>query len=223
MSAAQLVVYLLVALLAGLLAERLVGASLPGGFFGAILAALLACGSWSASCTSPCRATSTWPACRADRDTRRRAGPRRLGTAIAGTVAGAPPPLARLIGPSTVRSGGRGRANHDRTRDEKAGPRPLGMRRRREAARSASATGAAQADDRRRPPLDGRLARAALSNLRRIEHEVWGRAHAGTTPMDLRRDAMTAAADMILRASRCYCAPAWSVKTRFSPLGWIIV
>src|SRR3989442_1209746 len=44
MSAAQLIVYLLVALVVGLLAERLVGASLPGGFLGAILAALL--GMW---------------------------------------------------------------------------------------------------------------------------------------------------------------------------------
>lgn len=41
MSAAQLIVYILVALLAGLLAERLVGASLPGGLLGAILAAFL--------------------------------------------------------------------------------------------------------------------------------------------------------------------------------------
>jgi uncharacterized membrane protein YeaQ/YmgE (transglycosylase-associated protein family) len=41
MSAAQLVVFLLVALLAGLLAERLVGAALPGGLIGTILAALL--------------------------------------------------------------------------------------------------------------------------------------------------------------------------------------
>ena len=41
MTATQLIVYLLVALLAGLLAERLVGASLPGGYLGAILAALL--------------------------------------------------------------------------------------------------------------------------------------------------------------------------------------
>jgi uncharacterized membrane protein YeaQ/YmgE (transglycosylase-associated protein family) len=36
-----LLVYLLVALLAGLIAERLVGASLPGGLIGTILAALL--------------------------------------------------------------------------------------------------------------------------------------------------------------------------------------
>ena len=41
MSAAQLIVYILVALLAGLLAERLVGAALPGGLLGTILAALL--------------------------------------------------------------------------------------------------------------------------------------------------------------------------------------
>ena len=41
MTAAQLIVYILVALLAGLLAERLVGASLPGGLLGAILAAFL--------------------------------------------------------------------------------------------------------------------------------------------------------------------------------------
>ena len=41
MSVEHLVVYLLVALLAGLLAERLVGASLPGGYIGAILAALV--------------------------------------------------------------------------------------------------------------------------------------------------------------------------------------
>ena len=41
MSAAALIVYLLVALLAGLLAERLVGAGLPGGWLGAVLAALL--------------------------------------------------------------------------------------------------------------------------------------------------------------------------------------
>lgn len=41
MTAAQLIVYILVALLAGLLAERLVGASLPGGVLGAILAAFL--------------------------------------------------------------------------------------------------------------------------------------------------------------------------------------
>jgi uncharacterized membrane protein YeaQ/YmgE (transglycosylase-associated protein family) len=39
--AAQLIVYLLVALLAGLIAERLVGASLPGGYLGAVLAALI--------------------------------------------------------------------------------------------------------------------------------------------------------------------------------------
>jgi uncharacterized membrane protein YeaQ/YmgE (transglycosylase-associated protein family) len=38
---AQLIVYLLVALLAGLIAERLVGASLPGGYLGSVLAALL--------------------------------------------------------------------------------------------------------------------------------------------------------------------------------------
>jgi uncharacterized membrane protein YeaQ/YmgE (transglycosylase-associated protein family) len=36
-----LIIYLLVALLAGLIAERLVGASLPGGLIGTILAALL--------------------------------------------------------------------------------------------------------------------------------------------------------------------------------------
>jgi uncharacterized membrane protein YeaQ/YmgE (transglycosylase-associated protein family) len=36
-----LIVYLLVALLAGIIAERLVGASLPGGLVGTILAALL--------------------------------------------------------------------------------------------------------------------------------------------------------------------------------------
>jgi len=41
MSAAALIVYLLVALLAGLLAERLVGAGLPGGWLGTVLAALL--------------------------------------------------------------------------------------------------------------------------------------------------------------------------------------
>lgn len=41
MTAATLIVYLLVALLAGLLAERLVGAALPGGLVGTILAALL--------------------------------------------------------------------------------------------------------------------------------------------------------------------------------------
>ena len=41
MTAAQLIVYILVALLAGLLAERLVGASLPGGILGTILAAFL--------------------------------------------------------------------------------------------------------------------------------------------------------------------------------------
>ena len=41
MTAAQLIVYVLVALLAGLLAERLVSASLPGGLLGTILAALL--------------------------------------------------------------------------------------------------------------------------------------------------------------------------------------
>jgi uncharacterized membrane protein YeaQ/YmgE (transglycosylase-associated protein family) len=40
-TAAQLIVYILVALLAGLLAERLVGAALPGGLLGAILAAFL--------------------------------------------------------------------------------------------------------------------------------------------------------------------------------------
>jgi uncharacterized membrane protein YeaQ/YmgE (transglycosylase-associated protein family) len=40
-TAAQLIVYVLVALLAGLLAERLVGAALPGGLLGAVLAALL--------------------------------------------------------------------------------------------------------------------------------------------------------------------------------------
>jgi len=40
-SAAQLIVYILVALLAGLIAERLVGAALPGGVLGAILAAFL--------------------------------------------------------------------------------------------------------------------------------------------------------------------------------------
>jgi uncharacterized membrane protein YeaQ/YmgE (transglycosylase-associated protein family) len=39
--AAALIVYLLVALLAGLVAERLVGASLPGGYLGAVLAALV--------------------------------------------------------------------------------------------------------------------------------------------------------------------------------------
>jgi uncharacterized membrane protein YeaQ/YmgE (transglycosylase-associated protein family) len=39
--AAQLIIYLLVALLAGLVAERLVGASLPGGYLGAVLAALV--------------------------------------------------------------------------------------------------------------------------------------------------------------------------------------
>jgi uncharacterized membrane protein YeaQ/YmgE (transglycosylase-associated protein family) len=38
---AHLVVYLLVALLAGLIAERLVGAALPGGYLGSVLAALL--------------------------------------------------------------------------------------------------------------------------------------------------------------------------------------
>jgi len=36
-----LIVYLLVALLAGIIAERLVGAALPGGLIGTILAALL--------------------------------------------------------------------------------------------------------------------------------------------------------------------------------------
>ncbi|HEV8633106.1 MAG TPA: hypothetical protein VG370_02525 [Chloroflexota bacterium] len=36
-----LLVYLLVALLAGIIAERLVGASLPGGLIGTVLAALL--------------------------------------------------------------------------------------------------------------------------------------------------------------------------------------
>jgi uncharacterized membrane protein YeaQ/YmgE (transglycosylase-associated protein family) len=41
MDAAHLIVYLLVALLAGLIAERLVGAALPGGYLGAVLAALL--------------------------------------------------------------------------------------------------------------------------------------------------------------------------------------
>jgi uncharacterized membrane protein YeaQ/YmgE (transglycosylase-associated protein family) len=41
MTAAQLILYLLVALLAGLLAERLVGAALPGGLLGAILASFL--------------------------------------------------------------------------------------------------------------------------------------------------------------------------------------
>jgi uncharacterized membrane protein YeaQ/YmgE (transglycosylase-associated protein family) len=41
MSAAALIVYLLVALLAGLIAERLVGAGLPGGWLGSVLAALL--------------------------------------------------------------------------------------------------------------------------------------------------------------------------------------
>lgn len=41
MSATQLIVYILIALLAGLLAERLVGAALPGGLLGTILAALL--------------------------------------------------------------------------------------------------------------------------------------------------------------------------------------
>src|SRR5258708_3114562 len=44
MSAAQLILYLLVALLAGLLAERLVSTALPGGILGAIVAALL--GMW---------------------------------------------------------------------------------------------------------------------------------------------------------------------------------
>jgi uncharacterized membrane protein YeaQ/YmgE (transglycosylase-associated protein family) len=39
-----LIVYLLVALLAGFIAERLVGASLPGGWIGSILAALV--GMW---------------------------------------------------------------------------------------------------------------------------------------------------------------------------------
>jgi uncharacterized membrane protein YeaQ/YmgE (transglycosylase-associated protein family) len=38
---AQLIVYLLVALLAGLVAERLVGATLPGGYLGSVLAALV--------------------------------------------------------------------------------------------------------------------------------------------------------------------------------------
>jgi uncharacterized membrane protein YeaQ/YmgE (transglycosylase-associated protein family) len=38
---AHLIVYLLVALLAGLIAERLVGAALPGGYLGSVLAALL--------------------------------------------------------------------------------------------------------------------------------------------------------------------------------------
>ena len=41
MDIAQLIVYLLVALLAGLIAERLVGAALPGGYLGSVLAALL--------------------------------------------------------------------------------------------------------------------------------------------------------------------------------------
>ena len=41
MDAAHLIVYLLVALLAGLIAERLVGAALPGGYLGSVLAALL--------------------------------------------------------------------------------------------------------------------------------------------------------------------------------------
>jgi uncharacterized membrane protein YeaQ/YmgE (transglycosylase-associated protein family) len=41
MSAAQLIVYLLVALVAGLLAERLVGAAIPGGLLGTVLASLL--------------------------------------------------------------------------------------------------------------------------------------------------------------------------------------
>ena len=36
-----LIVYLLVALIVGLIAERLVGASLPGGYIGAVLAALV--------------------------------------------------------------------------------------------------------------------------------------------------------------------------------------
>jgi uncharacterized membrane protein YeaQ/YmgE (transglycosylase-associated protein family) len=44
MTAAQLILYLLVALLAGLLAERMVSTALPGGIFGTILAALL--GMW---------------------------------------------------------------------------------------------------------------------------------------------------------------------------------
>jgi uncharacterized membrane protein YeaQ/YmgE (transglycosylase-associated protein family) len=44
MTAAQLILYLLVALLAGLLAERLVSTALPGGFIGTIVAALL--GMW---------------------------------------------------------------------------------------------------------------------------------------------------------------------------------
>jgi uncharacterized membrane protein YeaQ/YmgE (transglycosylase-associated protein family) len=38
---AHLIVYLLVALVAGLIAERLVGASLPGGYLGSVLAALI--------------------------------------------------------------------------------------------------------------------------------------------------------------------------------------
>jgi uncharacterized membrane protein YeaQ/YmgE (transglycosylase-associated protein family) len=41
MDATQLIIYLLVALVAGLLAERLVGAALPGGLLGTVLAALL--------------------------------------------------------------------------------------------------------------------------------------------------------------------------------------
>ena len=41
MDVAHLIVYLLVALLAGLIAERLVGASLPGGYIGSVLAALI--------------------------------------------------------------------------------------------------------------------------------------------------------------------------------------
>jgi uncharacterized membrane protein YeaQ/YmgE (transglycosylase-associated protein family) len=40
-SATQLIVFLLVALLAGFIAERLVGAALPGGLIGTVLAALL--------------------------------------------------------------------------------------------------------------------------------------------------------------------------------------
>ena len=41
MDAAHLIVYLLVALVAGLIAERLVGAALPGGYLGSVLAALI--------------------------------------------------------------------------------------------------------------------------------------------------------------------------------------
>ena len=41
MSAAQLIVYLLVALITGLIAERLVGAALPGGYVGTVIAALI--------------------------------------------------------------------------------------------------------------------------------------------------------------------------------------